>query len=428
MTVSVINPFLPPPPEPNDSLYGKILDAVFGHLNKAEQQKIWVDFLTLNNLTEPVPPGDEELFYTYLNQVRDSEAFAQKVYVNDKLPPEEVKKRNIMFEVLKSVVDMLLSLQNTVTVQAQNIAVHARWQREYTNMLTRVPTLVGGESSDVRPIDVNAANPDWSKFTFGYGDISVQDMAKWWADQRLTGKNDVFTINGPSAINPTSSNPILANTEFAVSANAITFTYPFGGFSITPITVPPPESTFDQYVDAFQNAFKQFWTTEIGRVIQASTTGAVPFPLPPLTAGSDDTINNYGLAMATIDPGNGGNTALQKQLLVLGQIFTPTKATTDPYASLQIMKPYTYVAPSGITAQDNRLRILSDSNAKARGEINSKEQQYIENVRSKRQVVQDTQSALQANLDQSRQTLSQQSDLLTSVIDSLKGLLSSIFR
>lgn len=422
MTVSVINPFLPPPPEPNTSLYGKILDAVFGHLNKAEQQKIWVEFLTLNGLTEPVPPGSEELFYVYLNQVRESEKFAQRVYVNDKLPPEEIKKRNIMFEVLKSVVDMLLSLQSTVTVQAQSIAMHARWQKEYTNMLTRVPTLVGGESSAVKPIDVNALNPDWSKFTFGYGDISVQDMANWWADQRVYGKNDIFTIESPGEQVTTS--PIYAFTAFGftfkISATEISFYPTLGGsppsipfYPTLSIPIASSGTTFDQHTANFQNAFKTFWNTYQGHVDALSN----------IAQGS---YNYANLNMLTIDPFT-TDVNLQK-LLTWGQIFTQTKPITDPWAALEILKPYTYVAPSGITAQDNRYRVLAEANAKARGEINSKEQQYIENVRSKRQIVQDTQSALQANLDQSRQTLSQQSDLLTSVIDSLKGLLSSIFR
>ncbi|MBS0637823.1 MAG: hypothetical protein JSS12_09950, partial [Verrucomicrobia bacterium] len=122
---------------------------------------------------------------------------------------------------------------------------------------------------------------------------------------------------------------------------------------------------------------------------------------------------------------------LDQAKLIQSQIFT--QSTTLPVVSnigslFSILKPYTYVAPSSTTQPTDPLRNLSDSNAKTRGEINSRDQQYIENVRSKRQVVQDQQSALQSNLDQSRQTLSQQTDLANSIIDSLKGLIAAIFR
>lgn len=412
MTVSAINPFLPPPPDAGASTYGDILDSIFGNLSAADKQKIWVKFLTDNNLPQPVPPpGSEQLFLTYLNQVVTSEQFSQKVYVNDKLSPEEMKKRNIMFQVLNSVVSMLLSLQSTVTVQAQNIAIFARWQKEYTNMLTRVPTLVGGESSAVRPIDVNAPNPDWSQFTFGYNDISVQDIAKWWAQQRLDGKNDSFVISAPWQVPPPPAvGTSFGNTALTFSAGAISFT---GAPFLPPVSVgiSVTGTTFDQLVGNLTEAFKNFWN---------SYAGFVQFPAGYLQ------YNAYTTYMSTLSPGN-TNPGIQT-LLTWTQIFAQTKGITDPYAAIEILKPFTYVAPAGVTQQDSPIRGFSDAAAKARGEINSKEQQFTESIRSKRQIVQDTQSALQSNLDQSRQTYSQQSDLLTSLIDSLKGLLSSIFR
>lgn len=428
MTVSAINPFLPPPPDAGASTYGDILDSIFGNLSAADKQKIWVKFLTDNNLPQPVPPpGSEQLFLTYLNQVVTSEQFSQKVYVNDKLSPEEMKKRNIMFQVLNSVVSMLLSLQSTVTVQAQNIAIFARWQKEYTNMLTRVPTLVGGEASNVV-----ANTSDLSKFTLGYNDISIRDIAQWWAQQRLDGKSDTFTITLPSYYtNSNDPNTYVENGSINFTPTGIQFQ----GFTVS----IPAGGSFDTNVANFERQFAGWWNGnpsvsvsyfQLFPLAGFVTAPASSLPLSTLISNYSATvqpaINAYVGYIRDRDP-NDTRPAVQT-MLTWGQIFSQSKPNTDPYAGLEILKPYTYVSPAGITDPNDRRRTLSDAAAKARGEINSKEQQFTESIRSKRQVIQDTQSALQSNLDQSRQTYSQQSDLLTSLIDSLKGLLSSIFR
>ncbi|MBS0636991.1 MAG: hypothetical protein JSS12_05730, partial [Verrucomicrobia bacterium] len=269
MTVASINPFQPLPPAVGTS-YGNIMDAFFSTLSEAEKQAIWVNFLAANNLTDPIPPGSEQLFLTYIQQTLANQQLFVPTFVNDKLSPEEIKKRNIMFGVFNSVLNMLLSLQQTVTVEAQNIAVFAKWQKEYTEMLTRVPTYVGGEGSAVHAIDVNAANPDWSKFTLGYDGISVQDIAKWWANQRAIGGSDSFQISSMISMDVDSNNSgnwtksyftvtfspnsieVAINNQFSngtTSGNSLGF---------VPINVG---STFDQNVANLETAFKNFWNS-----------------------------------------------------------------------------------------------------------------------------------------------------------------------
>lgn len=404
MTVSPINPFLPPPPAVGTS-YGNIMDMFFNTLSDAQKQVIWSNFLTANNLTDPVAPGQEQLLFTYINQQIAANLIFVPASTNIELSPDEIKKRNIMFGVLTSVLSMLLSLQETVTVQSQNVAFYARWQKEYTNMLTRVPTMVGGESSNVSPINVNDPSPDWSKFTFGYDNISVEDIARWWANQKATGANDAFIISQ------------LGIPGLQVSGNQLVSYIGFDPFNfgstpyVASITVG---TTFDQNVANFEAAFKTFWIARGG-------SGASFY-----TGLAQNTINSYPTAAGTIPEGT--TNVGDQQTLIRSQIFSQTNTNTDPYVLASISKPYTYVAPSNITQPTDPKRALSDANAKARAEINARDQQYIENIRSKRQVVQDIQTAVQSNLDQSRQTLTQQADLFNSIIDSLKGLISSIFR
>ncbi len=409
MTVSAINPFLPSPPDVGTS-YGNIMDAFFSTLSDGQKQQIWVNFLKANNLTDPVPPGQEQLFLTFIQQQIASNAVQVPSYVNDTLSPDEVKKRNITFGVLNSVLNMLLALQNTVTVEAQDVAFYGKWQKAYTDMLTRVPTYIGGEASNVH-VDLN----DLSKFTLGYNDISVEDIAKWWAQERIDGKNDTFSISTYTTLSATETQYVTINfspsgIDWSITSQGTNS----GGTLPQAVVTASAGATFDQSVTNYENAFKTFWIAFSGNIAAFSANQAQAY------------VNAFPSAPATIQA-NTTDTTQQKQL-VQAQIFAQTAKNTDPYVNFEILKPYTYVAPANITQATDPKRTLSDAASKARAEINSRDQQYIENIRSLRQTVQDQQQQIQANLDQSRQTIPQQADLFNSIIDSLKGILASIYR
>ena len=68
-----------------------------------------------------------------------------------------------------------------------------------------------------------------------------------------------------------------------------------------------------------------------------------------------------------------------------------------------------------------------DSNSNnLRGEVNSKNQQFIENATSYRQVLRDASQTLQNYLSQTNDGLQQQSNLLTSIIQSLSTVMQAI--
>ncbi len=440
-----IDVFQPIPPAAGQYGIGSIMDSIFGTLSAGKQQTIWVKFLNfvptvppytqqvLDDYTNLYPNGllaaynsnslvdddaTQQLFLSFIQQSIANNDITIVSYTNKVLTPEEIKKRNIMFEVFNSVIDMLLSLQNTVTKQADNLAFYARWQREYTAMLTRVPTYVGGESSVVKIdiTDLNSPNPDYSKMTFGYNDISVEDIAKWWAQERLDGGTETFDIKS-FTLRDANGNTQYLRLSFGPGGIGLSITFQgtnfgstigLGGSSV------PVGTTFDESVKNFENAFKSVWLGSGDSIVTGNSTASTNY-LNTLTTGA-----------GTIAPGT--TNPIAQATLIQASIFAPTALPLGSKSLFAILKPYTYVGPSNLTDPANAVRALSDANAKSRGEINARAQQYIENVRSKRQVVQDIQSEQQANLDQSRQTLTQQSDLLTSIIDSLKGLLSSIFR
>lgn len=534
MTSPGVNPLLALPPPTSDvvggSVYGDMLAAFFSTLTDAERQKIWVAFLAQNNLTDPpvVDVATQKLFLNYVQGVFDSQH-------NTILSQDEVKKRTIMFSVFNELIDMLLAIQNVVGVQAQALALYGRWQQQYTRMMARVPTYVGGESSDIQlPPGSNTqtgflpAGVDLSKFTFGYNNISVTDIAQWYANNHLPGSNtsnQTFEISAyyPFALNPVSSDGNVSMSPFASHdggaggtfyISKLTFKVVDGQFRIElqtpqfenvkdqkvlvdsegnavygpPILLSsgtisvPPQQTFTAIADSFENDFVSWWNGSGASTIlngyytqtynwldDDSNAHSVTVPVyvgtyftnihsndgnPPYldqnvfadyindpkrnslgNAIPNDNMGDEGL-LYNIDygddePGNGYAFQAPQTIHkdpVLNQIFRRTNYTTDPFAFLQIPKPYTFVAPANNTDSGNKDRNLGDANAKSRAEINARDQQYIENIRSNRQVVQDASSQIQSNLDQSRQAVSQQADLLTSIIDSLKGMIASIFR
>lgn len=433
-----VNANLPLPPPPGTTGVGDVLASYVGSLTLAQQQAIWAGFLAAtgnsayqaqyNAGTLQDTPALQQALLAYIQHLIASEQLLLPVNPGQVLTPDEIKKRAIMFSVFNACVSMLLSLQNTVSTQAQLLNFLGQWQQQYTNMLTKVPTYVGGESSTV-VVNLN----DLSKFTFGYDNISVADIANWWANNQVNGINsgpnanasaNTFTIENFTILN----NTVINSSGVTTNTVSLTFgptgifldnnshftnssgTFTTGGqFSSTPL---PAGNSFAQNVTNFENAFKAYWPTLASQVSGSISTQAA------------NVINSY----ATIDQNLTGNATFQAQEENLQLIFSQQHQVTDPLAALEIIKPYTYIAPATDTSSADPQNNLSSTNSKSRAEINSRDQQYIQNVTTLRQTVQNTSQQVQANLTNSQQELSNQTDLITAIVTSLEGILSSIFR
>ncbi len=420
------NPFEPIPPPVGTTELGNIMAAIVGTLSPAEQQAVWVKFLQDNNLTATYNSGNlvddvatQQLLLTYLQALIASGEVNLPVVTNETFSASEIKKRAIMFSIFNACINTLLALQNTVSTQTQNLNFLSQWQQQYTNMLTKIPTYVGGESSAV---NVNLG--DLSKFTLGYSGISIADIARWWANQGYNGSQS-FQIS--SDVPFTAAQPVFPSqtTTFSVSGGLISLAWNGAPFFIQP--VPTSGTTFEQRVSDFETAFKSIWATISGSPFV--TTFLSPLNQTYLNglATIDQGQNNQTNPLGQNIPSNTTN-ATQLGLLAQQQIFSQTHQVTDPYSILEILKPYTYVAPSTDTSTSDTLHNISDSNSKFRGEINSRDQQYIQNASTNRQTIQNTAQQVQTNLGQSQQELSQQTDVITAIVTSLQGILSSIFR
>ncbi len=408
---------------PTTGFYANAFSSYFSGLSSLQQKKIWVQFLVNNKFTTSLPPDDaatQKLFIDYATTVL---GVIQNQNVHS---PEETRKRYIMSATLDSLTKMLGSLQDTIGVESRNLIFYGNWQQEYTKMMARVPTYVGQPDSTVKAPPVVNTSTDFTQFTFGYDKISVEDIANWWANSSLTKSTQPFIMNSQAtnSLNEplftltytpqNGANPgtISWSYDFAVAgiSNPVTgsATIPFQA-PIETFTANPAQSQRDQaqtaYVTAFEQAFVHAWND--GPISLQSALSAV-------NGGNLTAINAVTTATTT--------TAVQPR-------STPDNSANS---SLELVQGFGYVAPT--TAYNDAggnitpLGKLSDDNAKARGEKNAQLQQVLDNVRARRKTVQNLAQSLQSNLDQSRTTITNQSDLLNSILQTITDLVHAIYR
>lgn len=404
---------------PTTGFFANAFQSYFGGLSPLQQKKIWIQFLLNNKFAVTGPPENDaamQLFMAYANAVL-SVIQSQNVH-----SPEEVRKRYIMSQTIEALLRMLASLQDAIGVQSRNLIFYGFWQQEYTKMMARVPTYVGDPDMGVKvpsPLDVASLE----KFTFGYNKLSVADLAEWWAANSLEQDGQAFTMTGLAK--DAFGNPLLSVSfipQVGATPGVITWTTrppPFGAPVTNTVPVPLQSDLLsfqensaqskrslaqEAYATAFKNAFISAWNGGLSASVAS---------VNDLNKGAINAINpSVGRATTDIQP--------------------RSKPDTSANSSLEIPWGFSYVVgPSGHSDASGNVTVagkLSDDNAKARGEINAKLQTFIDSIRARRKTVQTTAQRLQADLDQSRQTVTRQSDILNSILQSITDLVKGIFR
>lgn len=474
------------------------------------RSELWRNFLTTHGFDPDGP-------FSQITSLPDAEREALKIefvkYINARLIElqtqelnlaslDETKKREIMFRTFEILLKMLVALQNTVGVIGNNLIFFGKWQEQYTNMLTRVPIYTGGTSSFVKPTDLTVANPDFSGFTLGYNNISLEDIGDWYAAKVRAGETGTFYISSDAtkAIDVTGQD-IQTRTalKIVVDPNA-TFTgsislvqelirrnddpdsplvfdsngdivelgrYDIGpdglnDLSSTPdetirqlsdtiqFRIPPASASADDpaaLAALFKKAFQEFynalpaqsylegWATpsasdnlvHIPTLYTRDETGALVelggFP------GSDHFRGLNRIPVFIKDPSNDANNLPAWRVLAVVNEAGDFDLTLGPnndgiIGTVNVPWQHTFNVTEGPGADKD----LADQEAKTRAEINARNQQFIENIRSRRQVVQNNAKQIESSLSQAKESISEMANLLTSILDSLKGLIGSIFR
>lgn len=376
---------------------------------------------------------------------------------------DEIKQRTIMFETFEILLKMLISLQDTVGVVGKNLIFFGKWQEQYTNMLTRVPIYTGGTASN---IEVSGTDP--LNISFGYNNINIDDIANWYASKVATGESSTFYITSQLTnqiqfdgreletrtalkieANPSASRGLkisLVQQIITVSGQK-TRVYDqdgndieLGTFMVRLPSPPTPNGgtgDFTSDADVFKATFKSFYNDLVaageirlngvtdphtnfytGTLYKLDSNGDL---VPAVFDGNAfilGKLKNLPIFKITSEP---GSTVSNWQTFQSRDDFSEIIPDSDPVGSLNVPWEHTF---NDSTADKDR----ADQDSKARGEINARNQQYIENIRSRRQIVQDNAKQIESALSQAKESISEMANLLTSIMDSLKGLISSIFR
>lgn len=434
--VMVNLPLLTPP---TSGFYGNAFASYFAGQSPLMQQQLWVQFLVNNNFTITAPPEDPTLEAAFIN-------FASRILTNinnqDVQSPLEVKKRLIMTLAFESLLKMLTTLQNTIGVQSQNLIFYGNMQQVMTKQMASVPTYIGQPDNSVKvPSSVTPSvngvqQTDWTNFKFGYNNISVANIAEWWASNSLkppsTGTipfvmtsqatvpnstTPLFTLSFTPQVGNTSPGSITWNSiDFGSGSVSIPIqsdisAFPLGGAQ------SQLQQAITQYSSAFEDAFANAWNNGLYATLNTNT-GVV-------NSGNSTqfgTLNQLNLqAINAVTPNNSTG------------ISPRSSNDTSNSSSLELPWQYGYVVPSGqyASASNGSVTIagkLSDNEAKSRSDINSRLQNFIENIRGRRQLIQNKSQQLQTDLDTSRQGISDESDILDNVLTTVNDLIKAIFR
>ena len=427
-------------PYPTTGPYGSILQSFLGTFNDVQKQQMWDSFLENQGLASN--PVDASQAGSFLDYVQKSASWLSS---GTTLSPAEIQKRTLMVTTFESVLSMLVTLQNTVAVQAKNLVFYSKLQQQYTLMLTGTPVYSPSEK------DSWVYNTtDATKFTFGYDNISVDDIATYMAQAQANGlqssttfqltttpaayagSTPLFVTNSAGAgISIPSGSELSLNLSMSFVNSAPTLSVsliytdpnsPSAPQTILLSSTPITQATTEQIKqNGAQAAYKQAWSTALMSRLTSPTLAA--------TTGTSTPSGGFGFTSLTTTVGQSGGTpptgfTLSNTLdgdpngsFTFGSFLIPWRATI-PFANITD-------ANGNINTQEQQAN--SDA-TRLQGQYNALMQQYITNTRAQRQTFQNLGSAQQLNMNTSQQNVSSQANILTTMLQTIQAVMSAVFR
>lgn len=370
---------------PTSGIYAAMLNSYLSTAN--DRQKVWSEFLTEHGLTTTPSEADVgtlQKFNEFVSNAYNSLAAGENVQT-----AQEMTRRRIMFDAFSIVLKMIDAIQDSVRTLSKSLTFYGKWQQEYTRLMTNIPLY----SPDNQSKFVYNAT-DVGKSRLGYGDFDLKTAIEYGVKavlQSASAAPEIYIGTNPNDGSNTS------NTD------------PSGRFRMLRITTSP-------------NVQNPTVRDVVVSVLDHSP-GTI---LPP---GKLTFLSGLGLA----DPLNGRESEadiprITDLIIQRIQTFPPFRDyIAEMNARPSVMQWRGLVPPpSGSTAQ----QILDQNslNQRLRGEYNAKLQVYLENARAQRTIVRDWQKPIESALSQAREAVTQMINLLTSITETMKGLLSAIHR
>ncbi|MGR3951906.1 MAG: hypothetical protein QRY74_03205 [Chlamydia sp.] len=352
------------------SFYQNYIQGFFGNLSAVEQQDIWKKFLQLYGYSASFI--DTEIAQKQFAQYINSTLARMSIFENaTNLSPREMSSRLIVNNILGSLKKFLNATQTLISVQSSTLMSYGKMQQAYTEMMTRVPNLMGEAQPKVK---ANATSPE--NFTFGYNDTSLKDVIRW-------GVHSVLKNSQPA---------IFGNRSPGTTPNG--YTYLTGEYSFELIHAADGSSSI------------KIGIAENSSSTNTSTTIQIPDPSNP---NVDELITQVSQGFTTLFQNNPQFiSAVQGQGGIPGRYLGLEDTTSD---------------------DEDEQKDLVNENAKQiqlRAEVNANLQQYVENIRSRREVIQTFAKQLQTTLNQLKEGLDLQTSLWTSILESIDSIMQEI--
>lgn len=165
---------IPTSPDIEDDFYKVYLKAFYGNLPDDVQKDIWNTFLLSHNYTTN-PPDSSSVRELFANYIKGLQAQAKIFETATSITPQEELHRAAVYDVLGALTKYLKSTQDLIANQGALLLLYANWQQEYTKMMQKIPTLQSGTPGSLTTGGLVSAQD----YTFGYGNINLQDVVNW---------------------------------------------------------------------------------------------------------------------------------------------------------------------------------------------------------------------------------------------------------
>jgi hypothetical protein len=484
---SIIQSANPLPDGPGAQFFLDYLKAFYGQYSDEELTDLWNKFLSTQGLSEN-PTDLSSLQGAFVEFIDHLQSAKSELEATTGISPQESAQRAVYSTVIDSLSRMLQTTEDVVKTYAAALTCYGKWQKELTKMMTRVPNLVSvapedrATSPDTTVQVPPEADPlDWNldKLTFGYGRITFKEIISWMYNS-ITEQGSTLqskTFQGPS---PDTSGTYTVAKETVDGKDYIRVTASLGGVTGTD-TIEIDDTTdgysFDDWVEAIAKKFCQVFhdNPSIVTKLKPSTEGVAPTGITGRYLGDtekyvdDSTLKNSSTRIGNMYPEmmdwsstspvanldesiiSAINRALalpQPAYVYLGQAtrngvetgyWLQTKSENGQWQywlgtanSLDEAKALPYGWRFGenywSTTETNTFVVKEVATELiARQDQNAVLQQYVAEIRARRQGVQNNSSKIQSTLQATRQAINRVSGLLTSVLQAVNAVVSSIY-
>jgi len=409
--------------------------------------------------TDPFAPvGQEgrqrtikELYMAFLSQKLHGTKLAEEANL---LSPQEIEARDIIFRIFTLAIEMLTALQACMRTQSALLKTYADWQKEYTDMMAQTPIYGPANSPGIL-----ANTEDFGQTKLGYANINVRQMAEYLLDELQSGSSPsvdfehvdsdmlfdaesplvnsmikfVLTKQNIDSTNATYSFRIVLNPNDLQyndeDDKLVHLWWPLHDVETTLFTATWEASYTDTSADANATLISNLMHRLTDAYNSASGTAFVMHEIyddnDPITFNvSYSTLKDLWSSNFTLDE----NTSPWDR--AFATYFWGPWTSPKPGAWPETIVSYEDSGEYNPNNEDDKKEMEDkrSSSSSYRAELNAQLQLYIQNLDARKTQIRDTSKITDNLINSTREAIQAQSNLLTAITESLRSLLSAIFR